>query len=68
MIAAAHAFDLRVVAEGVEDAPTVDFLRRLGCDRGQGYLMGRPMPAGRIGSWLTEWRDGADRALMGERS
>ena len=69
MIAAAHAFGLRVVAEGVEDVQTVDSLRGLGCDRAQGYLMGRPMPADRIGAWLAEWRDGAGgRAITAEAS
>jgi len=33
------------VAEGIEDAGTGDLLRRLGCDVGQGYFIGRPMSA-----------------------
>ena len=57
MIEAAHAFDLRVVAEGVEDAATLRVLRDLGCDTAQGYLMGRPLPAAAVTGWLTAWRD-----------
>jgi predicted signal transduction protein with EAL and GGDEF domain len=58
IVEAAHAFDLRVVAEGVETADTLHALRELGCDAAQGYLMARPMPAGDMVSWLTDWRGG----------
>ena len=34
-----------VVAEGVETEAQLDALRALGCNRGQGYLLGRPLPA-----------------------
>jgi EAL domain-containing protein (putative c-di-GMP-specific phosphodiesterase class I) len=40
-----HALGLRMVAEGVEDEPTLDILRDLGCDLVQGWHLGRPMPA-----------------------
>jgi diguanylate cyclase (GGDEF)-like protein/PAS domain S-box-containing protein len=61
MIGAAHAFDLGVVAEGVEDPETLQGLRDLGCDAVQGYLIARPMPAERVASWLAEWRAGTHR-------
>lgn len=41
----AHAHDLVVVGEGVETLEQLEALRRAGCDRAQGYLMGRPMTA-----------------------
>lgn len=41
-IGLAHALDQIVVAEGIEDIATFDLLRRLGCDVGQGYYIGRP--------------------------
>ena len=40
-----HQLGLSVVAEGVEDQPTVEALRELGCDIGQGYFFARPAPA-----------------------
>jgi diguanylate cyclase (GGDEF)-like protein/PAS domain S-box-containing protein len=35
---------LSVIAEGIEDRATADFLLSLGCEDGQGYFFGRPMP------------------------
>lgn len=40
-----HELGLRVVAEGVESEDAERTLRRLGCDKGQGYHFGRPVPA-----------------------
>lgn len=40
-----HQLDLQVVAEGIEDAETLEVLRALGCDRAQGYHIGRSTPA-----------------------
>jgi EAL domain-containing protein (putative c-di-GMP-specific phosphodiesterase class I) len=34
-----------VIAEGIEDRATADFLVSMGCGEGQGYFFGRPMPA-----------------------
>ena len=36
---------LSVIAEGIEDHDTADLLLSKGCDEGQGYYFGRPMPA-----------------------
>ncbi|HUF31806.1 MAG TPA: EAL domain-containing protein [Acidimicrobiales bacterium] len=42
-IVLARSFGLLVVAEGVETTDQREMLRRLGCDRLQGYLLGRPV-------------------------
>ncbi len=36
---------LTVIAEGIENKATADFLVGMGCEEGQGYFFGRPMPA-----------------------
>ncbi|HAP77058.1 MAG TPA: hypothetical protein DCR14_13345, partial [Acidimicrobiaceae bacterium] len=40
-----HSLNLQVVAEGVETPLQLARLREIGCDRGQGYLFGRPRPS-----------------------
>ncbi len=44
----AKTLGLRVVAEGVEDEPTLNALHALGCDGAQGYHLGRPAPAAEL--------------------
>ena len=46
VIAMAHNLKLKVVAEGIETAAQLNFLRRQHCDIGQGYLFDKPI-AGR---------------------
>jgi diguanylate cyclase (GGDEF)-like protein/PAS domain S-box-containing protein len=41
----AHNLGLTVVAEGVEDDVALDIVSNYGCDRAQGYFLGRPCPA-----------------------
>jgi EAL domain-containing protein (putative c-di-GMP-specific phosphodiesterase class I) len=46
-----HSLGLQVVAEGVEDEPTIDRLTELGADVGQGYFIARPMRADVFAGW-----------------
>ena len=47
----AHALGLVVVGEGVETEEQLVMLRALGCDRAQGYLWSRPLPASQVRRW-----------------
>ena len=65
----AHGLGARLVAEGVESAVHLARLRDIGCDEGQGYLLGRPMPAEALIRLLAPSvaptvRDGTEAALI----
>jgi len=46
----AHALQMTVTAEGIETIGQLEFLRSVGCDFGQGYLLSPPVPAAELGS------------------
>jgi diguanylate cyclase (GGDEF)-like protein len=52
-----HSLGLKVVAEGVEDEASYNFLQELGCDHAQGYFMSRPLPPRELEEWLrtSQW-------------
>jgi diguanylate cyclase (GGDEF)-like protein/PAS domain S-box-containing protein len=54
IIKMAQQFGLNIIAEGIEDTTQEEFLRNHGCNRGQGFLYGRPMPISTFREWLTE--------------
>jgi EAL domain-containing protein (putative c-di-GMP-specific phosphodiesterase class I) len=49
----AHDLGMTVCAEGVETKAVADRLRKLGCDRGQGFYFGRPAPRETIQNWVA---------------
>jgi EAL domain-containing protein (putative c-di-GMP-specific phosphodiesterase class I) len=49
----ARAFDLDVVAEGIEQASQRDFLAALGCQVGQGFFFGPAVPAAEVPALLA---------------
>ncbi|WP_459205618.1 putative bifunctional diguanylate cyclase/phosphodiesterase [Pseudomonas sp. MLB6B] len=51
-----HALGFRITAEGIETPGQYAFLCEAGCDEGQGYLLGRPMPAADLQRWMGEHR------------
>ncbi|EYR64946.1 membrane protein [Actinotalea ferrariae CF5-4] len=53
VVGLAHQLGLTTVAEGVETDEQLSVVRRLGCDKVQGYLLGRPMPAQEVDRYLT---------------
>jgi EAL domain-containing protein (putative c-di-GMP-specific phosphodiesterase class I)/CHASE2 domain-containing sensor protein len=48
----AHQLGMKIVAEGIEDEACLVFLTEMGCDTGQGYHIGRPMPAAALTAFL----------------
>jgi diguanylate cyclase (GGDEF)-like protein/PAS domain S-box-containing protein len=56
IVVLAGSLGLRVVAEGVENKEQLRFLKGLGCDRFQGYLFSRAVPAAAIAEMLRKGR------------
>lgn len=52
IVALARGLSLATVAEGIETDAQLEAVKRLGCDYGQGYLLGRPQRAERIATLL----------------
>jgi diguanylate cyclase (GGDEF)-like protein/PAS domain S-box-containing protein len=56
VVGLAHSLKLQVTAEGVETPEQLDFLRGLGCDNMQGFLVSRPVPAAEFEDLLRRGR------------
>jgi EAL domain-containing protein (putative c-di-GMP-specific phosphodiesterase class I)/DNA-binding response OmpR family regulator/GGDEF domain-containing protein len=52
VVAMARALRIRSVAEGIEDAATLEMIRAVGCDEIQGFYVSRPLSAGDFEQWL----------------
>lgn len=52
----AHSFNLKVVAEGVEDQASLDLLQQWGCDWIQGFYLSKPLPADQVLPWIRDYR------------
>ncbi len=50
----AELYELQVIAEGVETAQQLKYLKRIGCDSVQGYFLARPMTAEALVAHLQE--------------
>jgi diguanylate cyclase (GGDEF)-like protein len=57
IIALAHGLGLKVIAEGVENAEQLQFLRSLGSDEYQGYFRSKPLPCEEFAHWLEAEQD-----------
>jgi diguanylate cyclase (GGDEF)-like protein/PAS domain S-box-containing protein len=56
VVSLAKAFQLEVIAEGVETVEHGTELLQLGCKLAQGYGIARPMPASEVLTWLDSWQ------------
>ncbi len=56
VVGLAKAFQLEVIAEGVETIDHGLSLLQLGCELAQGYGIARPMPAGNLPEWALNWK------------
>jgi diguanylate cyclase (GGDEF)-like protein len=50
----AHSLGMDTVAEGIETTAQAAVVMQLGCDKGQGYLYGKPMEARELVAWALE--------------
>lgn len=55
VVALATPSRMAVIAEGVEDEPTLHAMHRLGVTHVQGYLMARPLAPAELRPWLEAW-------------
>ena len=54
VISLAHAFGLKVIAEGVDAEEQAVLLAALGCDQMQGFLISKPLPPAQIEAMLSK--------------
>lgn len=52
-----HSLGLDVVAEGVEDKDTYDWLKSLGCEVCQGYFVSKPLDASAFETWMVDFKE-----------
>jgi diguanylate cyclase (GGDEF)-like protein/PAS domain S-box-containing protein len=64
IIAMARTLGIRTVAEGVESAEQLNFLREQGCYAAQGYYIARPMPAADFERWVRAYDGSAQIAAQ----
>lgn len=65
ILAMATALGKAVVAEGIETPDQLAYLRDHGCALGQGYLLGRPLPADAVADFLQEWESAGRLTALG---
>lgn len=62
----AHGLGYSVIAEGVEDEATARLLKRLGCDKLQGYWLALPMTLAELKPWLRSYPEGISSLFQPE--
>ncbi|MBP1757095.1 MAG: hypothetical protein H6Q59_3493 [Firmicutes bacterium] len=54
ILSLAHKLNYRVVAEGIETQEQLEYLKTSSCERGQGYLLCRPLPSDKLNNLLHQ--------------
>lgn len=60
----AHALDMRVTAEGVDDQLSMALLKIMGCDMAQGYLISRPLDPLKLIDFLRSFGASVDQETL----
>ena len=55
IVALAKTMSLRTIGEGIENPRQAELLRQLGCNFGQGFFYGMPMPADELEAYASRW-------------
>jgi diguanylate cyclase (GGDEF)-like protein len=63
VLALGRSLSVPILAEGIETSEHWRFLAQEGCQQGQGYLMGRPVPVAQLADVLRKW-DEARQAIV----
>jgi len=66
IIALGHAMSMTITAEGIETIEQHQLLRDLGCDLGQGFQLGRPMPYYQALALAMSWADVDQRLVVAD--
>ena len=64
LISLAKSLNVGVLAEGVECAEEMDWLKQAGCDAVQGFYLARPMPHDEAVKWANRWDHGGMSANL----
>lgn len=60
----AHAFGMKIVAEGVDNDQSLRVLKELGCELAQGFYIARPMRADLLPEWIEKYTSGSTVKLL----
>lgn len=60
----AHAFGMRVVAEGVDNSESLRVLEELGCELAQGFYIARPMRGELLADWVKAYKEQSSARLI----
>jgi diguanylate cyclase (GGDEF)-like protein len=68
IVALGRTLGLTIIAEGIEEPGQLEQLRALGCQLGQGFLLGRPVPADELEALLRANAAAADAVVAAAQS